>query len=150
MRQRACASACARVFFALLLRRVAACANDRVMMSSRSCARPSAVFDTPRRHLRSTEIRTVNHLRRSGEHEVLWMRKDGVNSDFHNGWHAVEGATAFSPQPWSRLPPRTLPRAILMERLRFQVAENRPSFLPTLFLPTNSPGHALHRLAGQI
>jgi hypothetical protein len=84
-------------------------------MRGRSHSGPSAVFDAPHQHLCSCNICAASHPRRSGERAMMSTCKDRANGCFHNGWHGVEGACAFSPPRWSRSPPRISARSILIE-----------------------------------
>ena len=84
-------------------------------MRGRSRSQPSVVFDPPCQHLCSSNVRTASHPRRSGEQVLKSTCKGGAKRYSINGWHGVEGAYTFSPQPWSRSPPRTIARVILIE-----------------------------------
>ena len=84
-------------------------------MRGRSRTGPSAIFDPPREHLDSCIFRADSDPRRLGVQALMSTCKDRANGCFHNGSHALEGACALSPLPWSRSPPRNLGRAILIK-----------------------------------
>ena len=146
-RQSARAAACAQLFFALLQLHVAARTDEGVTVRGRSRTGPSTIFDPPREHLDSCNIRADSDPRRLGVQALMSTRKDRANGCFHNGWHGVEAACAFSPPGWSRSLPRMSARAILIKpqpRHRVNTPEKK------ICSPTNSPGHALHYLADGI
>ena len=84
-------------------------------MRGRSRTGPSTIFDPPREHLDSCNIRADSDPRRLGVQALMSTRKDRANGCFHNGWHGVEAACAFSPPGWSRSLPRMSARAILIK-----------------------------------
>ena len=99
----------------LLLLGVAARTHDGVTMRGRSRSKSSAIFDPRRQHSCRSHARTASRPSRSGEQALLCSCKDLPSRGFHNRCHAVEGACAIPPLPWSRSPPRTLGRAIFIE-----------------------------------
>ena len=100
-------------------------------MRGRSRSQPSVVFDPPCQHLCSSNVRTASHPRRSGEQVLKSTCKGGAKRYSINGWHGVEGACTFSPQLWSRSPPRICARAIVIEPQPKHRVNNpiRPSML---------------------
>ena len=84
-------------------------------MRGRSRSGLSSIFDPPRQHLWSCNVRPDSHPRRSGVQALMSTCKDRANGCFHNGYQGVEAACAFSLSGWSRSPTRTNARAILIE-----------------------------------
>ena len=95
-------------------------------MRGRSRTGPSTIFDPPREHLDSCNIRADSDPRRLGVQALMSTRKDRANGCFHNGWHGVEAACAFSPPGWSRSLPRMSARAILIKSQPSLLAEKFP------------------------
>ena len=113
----------------LLLLGEAARTHDGVTMRGRSRSKSSAIFDPRRQHSCRSHARTASRPSRSGEQALLCSCKDLACRGFHNRCHAVEGACAISPLPWSRSPPRNLGRAILIKPQPSLVAQKSPGIL---------------------
>ena len=106
-------------------------------MRGRSRTGPSAIFDPPHEHLDSCNLRSDTHPSPLGVQALMSTCMDRANGCFYNGCHGVEAACAFSPPGWSRSPPRSSARVILIEPQPSPLAEK---FLPKSFCQPNRLG----------
>ena len=140
----------------LLLLGEAARTHDGVTIRGRGRSQSSAISDPRRQHFCRSNIRTASHPCRSGEQALLSSCRDRAYRSFHNGCHALEGACALSPLPWSRSPPRNLGREILIKPQPSLVAQKsldeprcQPILLGTLCIALQIESNMLGTFLGR-